>query len=273
MYLKRAQENGASTWTCMIVVSWACAAVFPLLALRGGNLQEWHLFWQPAAIAGLFMCGQFCTFLAVKLGDVSIAAPVQGVKVLIVPALAVLLLDEPMTVKIWIAASIALVGIVCVQISDKSIDRSRIFYSVLFAVLASFAMTIFDLFISRWAKPWGAGYFLPLVFLLAAIMSLAFLPLADRPSQLKRREVWVPLSLGAMFMAVQAIGMTFTLATWGDPTRVNIVYSLRGLWGVLLTWALSRYLKIAQQRPSNKIMLARLWGAMLIGVSVIIAIT
>ena len=256
----------------MIVVSWTCAAVFPVLALRGGNIPSWELLWQPAVIGALFLAGQFFTFLAVKLGDVSIAAPVQGVKVLIVPALAVLLLDEPMAAKIWIAASIALIGIVFVQITDQTIQRSKIVYSVIFAVLAALAMTFFDLFLSKWATAWGAGYFLPIAFAFAALLSLAFLRLANCPRELNHRSVIVPLSVGCIFMTLQAIVMTFTLASWGDPTRVNIVYSLRGLWGVLLSWALSRWLKLAQQQPSNKVMFARLVGAILIGVSVVIAI-
>jgi drug/metabolite transporter (DMT)-like permease len=272
MYLKRAQEEGASAWTCMILLSWACAITFSPMALQGGNTQSWELLWQPATIGALFLCGQFFTFLAVKVGDVSIAAPVQGVKVLIVPALAVLFFDEPMRTTIWIASAIAMAGIVFVQITDHTIERSRIVYSILFALLAAFVMTLFDLFIQRWAPAWGAGYFLALAFACSAVMSLMFLPLADRPKKLAQAGIRGPLLIGCGLMAVQAIGMTVTLANWGDATRVNIVYSLRGLWGVILTWALSSRLKIAQDRPSDKIMLMRLIGAVLIAISVVVSI-
>ena len=235
-------------------------------------MQPWELLWQPAIVGALFNLGQFTTFLAVKLGDVSVAAPVQGIKVLLVPALAVLMIDEPMTAKIWLAASIAMVGIVFVQVTDKSIDRTRVVCAIFFALVAALAMTLFDLLIQRWAPAWGAGYFLPVALGFTALFSLPFLPLADRPKRLAQRDVRVPLFLGCLFMMLQAVGMTVTLATWGDATRVNIVYSLRGLWGVIVTWTLSRHLKISQQRPNNKIMLMRLIGAVLIGASVVIAI-
>ena len=46
-------------------------------------------------------------FLAVKFGDVSIAAPVLGVKVLIVPALGTLIVGEHPDLRIWLAAGVA----------------------------------------------------------------------------------------------------------------------------------------------------------------------
>jgi drug/metabolite transporter (DMT)-like permease len=272
LYLKRAQENGVSTWTCMILLSWTCAVSFPVMMLLGGTMQPLEMFWQPAIIGALFLFGQFFTFLAVKVGDVSIAAPVQGVKVLIVPALAVLFFAEPMPSTIWVAASIAMVGIVFVQATDHTVERSRIVFAVLFALLAALAMTLFDLFIQRWAPAWGAGYFLTVAFGCSAVLSLLFLPLADRPSQLAAPDIRKPLVIGCLFMTLQAIGMTLTLAHWGDATRVNIVYSLRGLWGVILTWVLSQRMNIEQATPNNKIMRMRLIGAVLIAISVAISI-
>ena len=65
--------------------------------------------------------------------------------------------------------------------------------------------------------------------------------------------------------------MTFTVAKFGDATRVNIVYSLRGLWGVLLTWLLL-HLSSAGDTISNRVMTMRLIGAVLIGVAVLVAI-
>ena len=241
----------------MIVICWASGGVFVSLTPLGGTMQPASLLWQPAIIGGLFLAGQLLMFLAVKFGDVSIAAPVLGVKVLMVPAAAMLLVDDVITARIWIAAAIALTGIVFLQLTDASVERSRILAAVAFSLLAAVAMTLFDLLIQRWAPAWGAGYFLPLAVAFSALFSLAFLPLADRPRELAGRDIWLPLLLGAALIAIQAIGMTFTLAQFGDATRVNIVYSLRGLWGVILTWLLSRRLRITQQLPSNRLLLLR----------------
>jgi len=236
-------------------------------------MQPVAMMWQPAIIGGLFLAGQLFTFLAVARGDVSVAAPVLGIKVLLVPAASRLFVDDNLSTRIWIGAAIAVVGIAFVQTRDATVHRSRILASVCFALLAACSMTLFDLLIQRWAPQWGAGYFLPIAFACAAIFSLAFVPLADRPSDLRRLGVIPLLVVGALFMAVQAIGMTLTLGLFGDATRVNIVYSLRGLWGVLLTWILAHHVDASGLAPSHRTMAMRLIGAILIGISVVISVT
>ena len=236
-------------------------------------MQPAALLWQPAVIGGLFLAGQLFTFLAVARGDVSIAAPVLGVKVLIVPAASGFLVDEELSPRIWVAAAIAVAGIACVQTRDATIHHSRIIASVGYALLAACSMTLFDLLIQRWAPAWGAGYLLPIAFAFAALFSLAFIPLADRPAEIRRFDAVRPLTFGAILMSIQAIGMTLTLGLFGDATRVNIVYSLRGLWGVLLTWVLVHQIHAPELRPSRRTMRMRLIGAVLLGVSVLISLS
>jgi drug/metabolite transporter (DMT)-like permease len=273
LILKRAQARGVSSWTSVVLVCWASAFAFSFLTILGGTMQPIALLWQPAVVGALFLSGQLLTFLAVHRGDVSIAAPVMGVKVLMVPAFAPLFVEGESSQRVWAAAAIAVVGIALVQARDASIDRSRILASVGFALFAAFAMTLFDLLIQRWAFAWGAGYFLPISFAFAAALSLVFLPWADSPARLKELDVLRPLGLGAVLMSVQAIGMTLTLGLFGDATRVNIVYSLRGLWGVLLTWFVAHRFEHSETVPSHRVMSKRLAGAVLIGISVIIAVT
>jgi drug/metabolite transporter (DMT)-like permease len=239
----------------------------------GGTMQPVTLLWQPALVGALFLAGQLFTLLAVARGDVSIAAPVLGVKVLVVPALSPLFVDDALSPRIWIAAAIAMAGIAFVQARDASLQRARVLASISYAMLAAFSMTLFDLLIQRWAPAWGAGYFLPCAFAAAALFSCAFLPLADRPADLRAQGALPPLLWGAVLMAVQAIGMTVTLGLFGDATRVNIVYSLRGLWGVLLTWLLARHITTPGLIPSQRTMVMRLIGAVLIGFSVILSVT
>ena len=92
----------------MILVCWTGALVFPSLILMGGTMQPVTLLWQPALVGALFLAGQLFTLLAVARGDVSIAAPVLGVKVLVVPALSPLFVDDALSPRIWIAAAIAM---------------------------------------------------------------------------------------------------------------------------------------------------------------------
>ena len=269
--IQRAQKAGVSTWTTLILVCWSSACVFPALTLLGGEMQPAAMLWQPAIIGLLFLAGQLFTFFAVARGDVSVAAPVLGVKVLIVPAASSIVVGEAVAPRVWIAAAIAVLGVGFVQARDATVERSLILASVGYALLAACSMTLFDLLIQRWAPAWGAGYFLPIAFAFTAVFSLVFLPLADRPADLNGKGVTPFLAWGGLLMAIQAIGMTVTLGLFGDATRVNIVYSLRGLWGVVLTWLLARSTGTAV--ASNRTMALRLIGAGLIGVAVVISVT
>lgn len=254
-------------------MSGASAAIFPALTLLGGTMQPLSMLWQPASIGALFLAGQAFMFLAVKFGDVSIAAPVLGVKVLIVPAMGTLLIGENPELRIWLAAAVAMLGVGFVQVTDATVERSAVLAAIIFALLGALAMTLFDLLIQRWAPAWGAGYFLPLAFAFAALFSLALLPWADPPRKLAGQGGMTLLLVGAVLMAFQAIGMTLTIAQFGDATRVNIVYSLRGIWGVAFTWLLARQSPAAGAHPSTRTMLMRLVGALLIGVSVLLSVT
>lgn len=241
-------------------------------------MQPWTMIWQPAVIGALFVAGQLVTLLAVRYGDVSIAAPVQGVKVLLVPLAAMLVVGEAASLAVWVAAGIAMLGIVCVQTSDATVHRANILLSVLLALLGSVCMSVFDVLIQRWAPPWGAGRFLPLAAASMALFATMMLPLANRPREvIQRRDWWLPLGMGSLLMSVQAIGMTFTLARFGDATRVNIVYSLRGIWGVLITWwlvsALHKRSPDASAGPSTRVMTMRMLGAVLIGAAVVISLS
>ncbi len=272
LLLKRAQAQGTSTWTTLIVVTWTTAVAFSALTLIGGTMQPLSLVWQPVIVGALFLAGLSFTFLGVEIGDVSIVTPVQGVKVLLVPALAVLVVGDVAGTRIWLAAAIAMGGIWLIQSTDDTLDRSKVRISIGCALLAAVSLSLFDLLIQKWAPAWGPGYFLPIAFASTALLSLGFLNLARPNRQNIRSQLCWPLVIGALLMAVQAFGMTYTIAQFGDATRVNIVYSLRGLWGVLLTWTLAKSLGLADTLPASSVMLKRLAGAILIGVSIALAL-
>jgi drug/metabolite transporter (DMT)-like permease len=255
------------------VVTWITAIGFSPLTLTGGTMPSLSLLWQPVAVGALFLTGLAFTFLGVKIGDVSIVTPVQGVKVLLVPALALFVVDDVAGTRIWLAAAIAMCGIWFIQATDATLDRSKVRVSIGCALLAAVSLTFFDLLIQKWAPAWGgAGYFLPIAFASTAVLSLGFLPIARSEGHSIHSQLCWPLIVGSLLMGVQAFGMTFTIASFGDATRVNIVYSLRGLWGVLLTWTLSRQLGLTSTNPDSTLMLKRLAGAILIGVSIVIAL-
>ena len=77
---------------------------------------------------------------------------------------------------------------------------------------------------------------------------------------------------GTILMALQAMSMCFSLAEYQDAPRINIVYALRGMWGVLLAWAFARKLGTHEADVGRSVMLRRLAGSALLTVAVLMAI-
>ena len=105
--LKRATADGAGPWRVSFVANWVSALAFAPLWLVGGEPFAWtHL--AHAIITGMaFFVGLVFTFLALSRGDVSVATPVLGTKVILVALLSTLLTGESVPARWWGAAVLA----------------------------------------------------------------------------------------------------------------------------------------------------------------------
>ncbi len=245
-------------------------------------MQEEYLpvaVWWRAALVGLaFVAGQLLTYLAFRYGDVSVATPIFGVKVVIVALLLSLLAGEVVHARVWLGAVLATVGVAVVQAGASAPAHSHLTaghaaLTVLLALLASVALSLFDVGLQAWGRQSGAVPFLSAAFVFTGIFSCGLLPWVDRPARLRRLHVLQPLAIGSVLMAVQAMSMSYSLGQFGDAARINIVYALRGLWAVALAWLLARAFGGAEARHSVPIMLLRLAGAGLLTLSVFVALS
>jgi drug/metabolite transporter (DMT)-like permease len=271
MLIKKASSYGVGPWTVTFVANLWAALVFSTLLLMGGLGQPLSQLWQPAVIGVLYILGQVFTFVALSRGDVSVATPVFSVKVLLVAVLVTVVAHEQLPAGVWAAAALATVGIALVQRSSSASQHSRVAFTVAFALLAATTFSFFDVLVQRWAPAWGAGQFLPIAFAIAAVLSLGFLPWIDKPSLIARKAI-LPLLVGTLCIALQAICIVFALAHFGDEARVNVVYALRGLWGVVLAFAFARVLNSGEAGLSTRVTISRLIGAGLLTAAVVMAI-
>lgn len=234
--------------------------------------------WAPAvAIAGAFVMGQLCTYLAFQFGDVSLATPIFGVKIIIVAMLSATVSDQPITAPLWVAAVLAAVGIGVVQAGPRPQSPSirtagRATLTVILALLAATALSLFDIGLQHYGRVYGAERFLILMFIFSGVLSCGLLPWADSPARIIRINAQVPLLIAAVMMAAQAVSISYALGRFGDATRVNIVYSLRGLWSVLLAWVLGRLATTPDAHLHRGTLLYRLSGAMLLLIAVLVAL-
>ncbi|MEM9368650.1 MAG: DMT family transporter [Planctomycetota bacterium] len=266
--LKRVGENEVSPVTVLFASNIAAAFIFPLLWFLGGELPPWGFWWQPLVISILYMMGLLFTFAAINRGDVSVATPVLGVKVLFVTILlAVSRISQP-SATIWYAALMATLGIALIQYTGTGRPR-RIVLTILLAMCAASSYATFDVLVQRWAPAWGAGRFLPVVFGMVGILSAPMIPWTQWEAVKADRKVAGLLALGSVLIALQAVCIVSTLSIFGDAARVNVVYGLRGLWSVLLAWVVARIWGGAERHLSRRALATRFAGAGLLTAAVV----
>jgi len=268
--INRASKLGIRPLTVLFLANMFSAVLFSVLWLFGGNFLGWSLLWQPMIIAALFMLGLILTFMAVERGDVSVATPVLGLKVLIVVVLLTIVGHQQLPPAIWYSAVLASLGVGMIQWTGVQ-DRGRILLTILLALSAASCYATFDVLVQRWAPAWQAGRFLPLTYWMVGLFSLGMIPWVQW-QPLKKRQLQKLVIPGAFLMACQAICIVLALAVFGDAARVNVVYSLRGLWAVGLAWIVAKIWGGAEAELSRGHLLTRLGGAGLLTAAVVLAI-
>src|SRR4051794_1324261 len=117
--LKRAAQGRAGGWRATFVMNVVAAACFAPLLLEGRAGPGPAPLWQAGAIALLFIAGQALTMLALNRGDVSVAAPVMGVKVVFVAIFVALLVGDPLPVDYWVSAGMSAAGIALLHLGGN----------------------------------------------------------------------------------------------------------------------------------------------------------
>lgn len=268
--IKRAGTGGVSSATTLFCTNIAAAIAFSFVWFLGGEEIRWDLWWQPLIIAKLFVLGLVFTFLAIERGDVSLATPIFGVKVVFVALLLTLTGEQRLPLQVWVAAAMATLGIGLIQWTGTG-HRHHVIFTVCLALAAAACYATFDVLVQRWAPVWGAGRFLPVVYWIVGIAALFVLPWVDfKPC--KKQRVAGLLIAGSILIALQAICIVVAVGLFGDAARVNVVYALRGLWGVALAWLVAWKWGGAEAEHSRSTMILRVTGASILTTAVILVI-
>src|SRR5262245_33002602 len=115
LFLKRAVELTRDVWRTTCICNVVTAVMFIPVLLLGGRIPSTGELWQPAIVAALFVVGQILTLLALRIGDVSVATPVLGLKIVLVAVFTTFLLAERLTVPLWIAAGLSSLAVALLQ--------------------------------------------------------------------------------------------------------------------------------------------------------------
>lgn len=270
LYLKQAASQGIDVWRTGLVCNAMTAILFLLLWPLGGQIPGVWDFWQPAVVALLFVGGQTSTFLALEKGDVSVATPVMGAKVVLVAFFTVGITAQSVRPALWGAAALSSLGIALLNRRSPEDGHHHVLRTIWLALQAAAAYALFDVLVMNWAPDWGTGRFLPVTMLMGGTLSLLFVPLFHQPISMLRAADWRVLLSGGAFLALQAVILVTTLAKFGDATAVNVIYGLRGLWSVAAVWLVGHWFANRERAIGARGMKWRLIGAALLSAAVIL---
>jgi drug/metabolite transporter (DMT)-like permease len=274
LLLKRASDLGADVWRSTRFINYTQALMATPLWLLGGTIQPSSLWWQPAIAGLLFFAGQVFTLLALTTGDVSVATPVLGVKILLVALLSTLLIGDPIGARLWTAAALSSIAIGLLNISPGQSHR-RVGTTILLAGLGAAAYACFDVLIQKWSPVWGTGRFLPLAMACGALYSLP-LRRFDAPrntSDAHTSRAYVPwIAAGAACFAAQGLMFMSAVSVYRQVTSANVLYSSRGLWSVVAVWGVGHWFTNREQHLGARVLVWRFIGAILLMAAIVMVL-
>ena len=268
MFLKRAIDGGADVWQTTRVCNVVAALLFIPLLFLGGIIPPFGQWWQPPLVALLFLAGQVLSLCALRIGDVSVATPVLGLKIILVAIFTIAMLGQHLTPGVWAAAALSSAGIAFLQFRRPP-SGTHLGSTILLAGLAAAAYALFDVLVQKWAANWGAGRFLPIMMAFAAAGSFLLPHRADTRRE-PSKDVTRWRSIGAACLALQALMLVSSIAIHRQATVANVLYSSRGLWSVLVVWLAGHWLGNREAHHGRSILAWRLAGATVLLVAIVV---
>ena len=261
LLVKRANDFGVGLWRTTFISNLVTALIFQLALPLGGTF-HWELIWQPALVGFLFLLGQLFNFFALQRGDVSVATPVLGAKIILVATFTTLLLGQHVAAKLWLAAALSSTAIALLH-RHRGVKHHHVGTTIVLAGCSAVLFAMFDVLIQKWSPAWGAGRFLPTMLGCVALFSGVLIPFFAAPLRAIPRAAWPYLLGGCAILGTQSLMFVFTVAWFRNVTAANVIYSSRGLWSVVAVWAVGHWFGSQEQHRGADVLRWRLIGALL----------
>lgn len=273
LILKRSSELGVGLWRTTFVVNILVGVLFSLLWLLGGPVVQMDLLWQPGVIALCLFGGQLAQFLALEKGDVSVAVPVFGLKVVLVAFFTPLVIGEAVGLKLWAAAFLSVLGITFLNRKDGDKAPKNIGITLAAGGFGAICFALFDVLVQKWGPAWGVGRLLPMIFWMNAVLSFALIPMFKAPLRTIPTGAWPWLLMGGALLGTQSIIFVSTIAVHGKATAANVVYASRGLLSVALVWFVGHWFVNQEKELGSRIMFWRMLGAASMLAAIVLVVT
>lgn len=263
LFLKGALERGATAAQVNTAVNVSMALIVQSLWLLDRPDIPNAPLWQPLLCSVIFFAGQVLTFAALSHGDVSLATPLLGTKILFVTAMNAIFLAVPVSLRWWIAALAASVSVALIA-GGRHIRSRAVGFTVICSLGGAACYSLVDVLIPYWGDRIDAAAFPPVMFGAAGWVSVIFYGFQDRTAFRPPAGTRTFLILGAALYGVQIVFFFFALVWTRDATLANVVYSSRTVWSVAAAWVGGHFLGLRDVEAGTGVMTRRLIGAFLL---------
>ena len=165
-----------------------------------------------------------------------------------------------MNLQLWIAVISASLAVILLQKSPASCKKGSQ-KAILYAAAASVLFAVTDILVAEAGASLGIGWLSPTLFMTIALLVPLLGKHSPAPSSARK-----PLYLGAFIMGFQTSFVILLIGITGNAVLINIIYSTRSLWAVLV----DRYLERGE--GVMKHFFTRIAGALLLITAMCIAL-
>lgn len=268
--IKRAIHAGASSREINFSVNLAMGLMMQAFWVLESASPVW---WQPLVCGGLFFIGQCLTFEALSRGDVSVATPLMGTKILFIAIFAAIFFGVEGGWPWWTAIGLSTMAIALVTAHPGRRTGNPIGLTAVLAVSSAMAFGLTDLLLQVWCEPETMGRFLATMFTANLLCSLVWY-IAEAPRKLVPATPALPWLAGsALLLASQVVMLAVALARFDDAAATNILYASRSLWSVVLAWWAGRWFGARDADAGAFVMGLRLAGAVLLLAAIVLIVS
>lgn len=259
LFNKQAMAGGSGWFRVTAFTVWGTfLSVLPFAFFYSEPLPL-HLWFQPLVAAVLFIGGQILFVLSLRTGDLSIVAPVSGVKPVLNALLVAALLRTAVPPATWIACFLTAAALVILRTPNTTTAHSFVRTAVI-TLLSSFCFALCDTCFQAWAGGWGVLRFSALVFGAASLGVCALIPFFVTPWGQMTRPARRHSLAGAVFCALPGLCMSFALGRYGRAAEVNVIYNTRAVISILAVHYLGAHIGSIEHHISRRVLIRRILG-------------
>lgn len=269
--LKRALQGGFGITRIVCLTAWGYLLVLLPIMFFEHEVLDWSRWWISALTGFSIFFGYVFILASLRTGDVTVQTPLQGTKVIFVATYSLFLIPGEIPFSWWVGVTLTFLSILIIGSKDLFTKRHSIL-SIVYTIISSACFAITDVMVAKEAPLFGRWPFIYGVVISFAFLSIFLIPffrgsILFAPSLGKK---WGFMAAG--FLVVQHFGLLFTLSFYGMPTVVNIIYSSRGIWAIILTWFVGHWFGNMERTAGKGAFTRRLIGAMLLMIAIVLVL-